>query len=105
VYTGTISYGLYLLHKIPFDLAKSFHLDRYPLLAWPILLAACYGMAALSWNLLEKPFLRLKRSFEPRSSIEKEPDPFFARPVLATNFAGGSTSGRQALPPPLRAPR
>ena len=25
VYTGTISYGLYLLHKIPFDLAKSFH--------------------------------------------------------------------------------
>jgi peptidoglycan/LPS O-acetylase OafA/YrhL len=63
VYTGTISYGLYLLHKIPFDVAKSFPVDRHPLLALPILLAACYAMAALSWNLLEKPFLRLKRVF------------------------------------------
>jgi len=63
VYTGTISYGLYLLHKIPFDLAKAFHLDRHPLLAFPILLAACYAMAALSWNLLEKPFLKLKQYF------------------------------------------
>ena len=65
VYTGTISYGLYLLHKIPFDLAKTFHLDRHPLLALPILLAACYALAALSWNLLEQPFLRLKRYFAP----------------------------------------
>jgi peptidoglycan/LPS O-acetylase OafA/YrhL len=105
VYTGTISYGLYLLHKIPFDLAKSFHMDRHPLLALPILLAACYGMAALSWNLLEKPFLRLKRAFEPRSPIEKGPYSFFARPLFATNFPTGSTSERQALPRPLRAPR
>jgi peptidoglycan/LPS O-acetylase OafA/YrhL len=66
VYTGTISYGLYLLHKIPFDMAKTFHADRHPLLAWPILLAACYAMAALSWTLLERPFLRLKRYFEAR---------------------------------------
>lgn len=64
VYTGTISYGLYLLHKIPFDMAKTFHVDRHPLLAFPILLAACYAMAALSWNLLEQPFLRLKRYFD-----------------------------------------
>jgi peptidoglycan/LPS O-acetylase OafA/YrhL len=64
VYTGTISYGLYLLHKIPFDMAKTFHLDRHPLLAFPVLLAACYAMAALSWNLLEQPFLRLKRYFD-----------------------------------------
>jgi peptidoglycan/LPS O-acetylase OafA/YrhL len=64
VYTGTISYGLYLLHKIPFDVAEALHLDRYPILAAPILLAACYGVAALSWRLLEQPFLRLKRFFE-----------------------------------------
>ena len=63
VYTGTISYGLYLLHKIPFDLAKRAHVDRHPLLALPILLAACYALAALSWNLLERPFLTLKRHF------------------------------------------
>ena len=59
-YTGTISYGLYLLHKIPFDMAHAFRLERYPVLSLPILLAAGYAMAALSWNLLERPFLRLK---------------------------------------------
>jgi peptidoglycan/LPS O-acetylase OafA/YrhL len=64
VYTGTISYGLYLLHKIPFDMAQALHFDRYPLLAVPILLVVCYGVAVLAWNLLEKPFLSLKRRFE-----------------------------------------
>ena len=66
VYTGTISYGLYLLHKIPFDVARTFHLDQNPLLAMPIILVACYAAAVLSWKLLEKPFLDLKRFFEPR---------------------------------------
>ena len=68
VYTGTISYGLYLLHKIPFDMAKTFHLEDHPILM-PLLIAVCYGLAALSWNLLEKPFLRLKRFFEPRRAV------------------------------------
>ena len=64
VYTGTISYGLYLLHKIPFDIVQSFHWGRYPAFALLIGLAASYVIAILSWNLLEKPFLRLKRFFE-----------------------------------------
>src|ERR1022692_524469 len=64
VYTGTISYGIYLLEKIPLDAAKTFHLDKHPLLALPIATAPSYAMAAVSWNLLEKPFLRLKRFFE-----------------------------------------
>ena len=64
VYTGTISYGLYLLHKIPFDMAKTFHFDGHPLLILPIAIVASYALATLSWNLLEKPFLRLKRFFE-----------------------------------------
>jgi peptidoglycan/LPS O-acetylase OafA/YrhL len=66
VYSGTISYGLYLLHKLPFNLAHEMGLDTYPILAFPILFAACYGVAALSWTLLEKPCLKLKRFFEPR---------------------------------------
>jgi len=66
VYTGTISYGLYLLHKMPFDMARAFGLERYPALALPILLAAAYAMAALSWTLLEKPFLRLKPGWSAR---------------------------------------
>jgi len=66
VYTGTISYGIYLLEKIPLDAAKTFHLDKHGFLALPITAAATYVMAALSWNFLEKPFLRLKRFFEAR---------------------------------------
>jgi peptidoglycan/LPS O-acetylase OafA/YrhL len=64
VYTGTISYGIYLLQKIPVDVARTFHLDQHQSLALPITTGATYAMAALSWNLLEKPFLRLKRFFE-----------------------------------------
>jgi peptidoglycan/LPS O-acetylase OafA/YrhL len=64
IYTGTISYGLYLLHKIPFDLIQLLHMDKHPALAWVSGLAASYAIAILSWNLLEKPFLSLKNLFE-----------------------------------------
>jgi peptidoglycan/LPS O-acetylase OafA/YrhL len=74
VYTGTISYGIYLLQKVPPDAAKSLHLDRYEFLALPLTAAATYALAILSWNLLEKPFLRLKRFFEART-IPAEPVP------------------------------
>jgi peptidoglycan/LPS O-acetylase OafA/YrhL len=63
VYVGTISYGLYLLHKIPFDAIQLLHLDRYPALGFLCGLAASFLAAALSWRFLEKPFLNLKRFF------------------------------------------
>jgi len=64
VYTGTISYGLYLLHKIPVDVAKALHVDGSPV-ALPAVLVASYAMAALSWRWFEQPLLGLKRFFEP----------------------------------------
>jgi peptidoglycan/LPS O-acetylase OafA/YrhL len=64
VYTGIISYGIYILAKIPVDAVKTFHLEKYPLLAFIITASATYALAALSWNFLEKPFLRLKRFFD-----------------------------------------
>ena len=64
VYTGTISYGICLLPRIPLDSARSFHLDEHEFLALPLTTAATYAMAALSWNLLEKPFLKLNRYFD-----------------------------------------
>ena len=68
VYTGTISYGIYLLEKIPLDAARSFHLDKYRILALPVTAAVTFLMAVVSWNVLEKPFLRLKRLFEPHTA-------------------------------------
>jgi len=65
--TGVISYGLYLLHKIPFGFVQALHLDRHPLLPLPFIILTSYAIAAISWNLLEKPFLSLKRFFESKS--------------------------------------
>jgi peptidoglycan/LPS O-acetylase OafA/YrhL len=67
IYTGTVSYGLYLLHKIPFGVVQTLHLDQHPLLALLIILVMSYALAVLSWNLLEKPFLNLKRLFVSRT--------------------------------------
>jgi peptidoglycan/LPS O-acetylase OafA/YrhL len=64
MYSGIISYGLYLLHKIPFGAAQSLHLDRHPFVLLPFILVISFALATVSWNLLEKPFLRLKRFFE-----------------------------------------
>jgi peptidoglycan/LPS O-acetylase OafA/YrhL len=63
-YTGTISFGIYLLEKLPLDAVKALNLEKYPLLAFPITTAMTYALAALSWNILERPFLRLKRFFD-----------------------------------------
>ena len=64
MFTGTISYGLYLLHKLPLDALKTMHKDSHPTLAFLIAITCAYLLAILSWNLLEKPFLRLKKFFE-----------------------------------------
>jgi peptidoglycan/LPS O-acetylase OafA/YrhL len=61
--TGTISYGLYLLHKIPFDVAKAEQLSGNPLLVSSAVFATAFVLAVLSWNLMERPFLRLKKRF------------------------------------------
>jgi len=66
LYTGTISYGLYLLHKIPSGMVQVLHLDRHRFPPVLIILVTSYALAMLSWNLLEKPFLNLKRFFNPK---------------------------------------
>jgi peptidoglycan/LPS O-acetylase OafA/YrhL len=64
IYSGIISYGLYLLHKIPSGVVQTLHLDRHPWLPFPFVFVTSYALAALSWILLEKPFLSLKRFFQ-----------------------------------------
>ncbi len=74
VYIGTISYGLYLLHKIPFDVAQTLHLDSHPALVLVVGLAGGFALAFVSWNILEKPCLRLKRFFVARKSSQANTD-------------------------------
>jgi peptidoglycan/LPS O-acetylase OafA/YrhL len=82
IYTGTISYGLYLLHKIPSGIVEALHLDRHRFVPLPFIFVTSFALAALSWNLLEKPSLNLKRFFEskpverasPGLSISVAPD-------------------------------
>lgn len=62
-YSGIISYGLYLLHKIPFGAVQMLGLDRRAWVPAPFILLTSYALAMISWNVLEKPFLRLKRYF------------------------------------------
>ena len=73
MFTGTISYGLYLLHKIPDDAFKRLQIkDAHPIAAFWAAVGVSYLLAIVSWNLLEKPFLNLKRFFETKSKGRPE---------------------------------
>lgn len=75
MFSGTISYGLYLLHKLPEDLFKANRLSlAHPQMAFWAAMAISYALAIVSWNLLEKPFLRLKRYFEGNAARSKAPE-------------------------------
>jgi len=78
IYSGVISYGIYLLEKIPSDTVKSLHLNADPAIVFAVTAAATYLMATLSWHLLEKPALRMKRFFEPEPTIMPEAEAVLA---------------------------
>lgn len=63
IYTGTISYGIYLLEKIPIDAAQSLHLEKHQLILLLLTALMTYVLAVISWNVLEQPCLRFKRLF------------------------------------------
>jgi peptidoglycan/LPS O-acetylase OafA/YrhL len=74
IFTGTISYALYLLHKIPDDAFKRLHWkEAHPVLGFWTIVFISYLLAVASRYLLEKPFLNLKRFFETASNSGWEP--------------------------------
>lgn len=68
VWVGTISYGLYLWHYPVFRLMKYFQLDWVRVITLGT--AITFAATTLSFYLLEKPFLRLKKKFEIQSRKE-----------------------------------
>jgi peptidoglycan/LPS O-acetylase OafA/YrhL len=72
-FTGRISYGLYLLHVVAYDVVRDQHFRKVlaltPIIVInDIIVAVCslllaYGLAWASWKVLESPVLSLKRYF------------------------------------------
>jgi peptidoglycan/LPS O-acetylase OafA/YrhL len=83
-YTGTISYGLYLLHVPSFDLARDPRVRRFfaphfsqtwsDIILVFVSFAIAYVLSATSWHFLESKILKLKPLFETRL----EPGDFLA---------------------------
>jgi peptidoglycan/LPS O-acetylase OafA/YrhL len=68
LFTGLVSYSLYLWHLPVFGLFACYHLDDLGAAGLVALLAALYAIAALSWRFVERPVrtgavLRSSRSF------------------------------------------
>jgi len=74
-FTGRISYGLYLLHILAYDVVRDRHFRKlFELTPNAVIndvfvmvcsLGLAYGLAWFSWKVLESPMLSLKRYFEP----------------------------------------
>jgi peptidoglycan/LPS O-acetylase OafA/YrhL len=79
IYSGVISYGIYLLEKIPIDAVKSLRLQGHPAIMLLVTAAITYLMATFSWFLLEKPVMRWKRYFETGRALWRKPDAELAR--------------------------
>ncbi len=66
-YAGRLCFGLYLLHRpadtITTAIANRFDVDADRISWIPIKIAVAFVLATLSWLVLEKPVLRLKRFF------------------------------------------
>lgn len=68
---GTISYGLYLFHFPVFELFLSLHLNRAAALGLALVMSL--ALAALSFEYLEQPILRLRERFEVSRNLDRTP--------------------------------
>lgn len=60
---GDFSYGIYIWHFPILQVFRHFQLFNHPGLAIPLLFGCLFLVSYLSWNLVEKPFLRRKSHY------------------------------------------
>jgi peptidoglycan/LPS O-acetylase OafA/YrhL len=77
VWTGRLSYGLYLWHYFVFAFIASWFRKVEPLRLIPFQVLGTFVCAALSYYFVERPFLRLKKKF----SVIKTPVPLTPNPL------------------------
>ncbi|HET9623105.1 MAG TPA: acyltransferase family protein [Kofleriaceae bacterium] len=101
-YLGKLCFGLYLLHR-PADtivtaLAHRTAISDASLLWLPVKIAVAVGLATISWRLLERPFLRLKRRFTSRAHpmIRAPGAAAAAAAAVVIGCSGGTVSAPQA---------
>jgi peptidoglycan/LPS O-acetylase OafA/YrhL len=64
VYIGRISYGIYLLHIVTYDIVDHFFPGQFSYRMALLKIAASVIVAACSYHIIEKPFLNLKAVFQ-----------------------------------------
>jgi peptidoglycan/LPS O-acetylase OafA/YrhL len=69
-YTGRISYGIYLFHVPIYYLVWTYVSLHPTYLYWPVVFALSFGVAALSWTLVESPILH---GLRPRDGRRRRP--------------------------------
>jgi peptidoglycan/LPS O-acetylase OafA/YrhL len=97
-YLGQISYGVYLYHVPVMHWLKPVilrALPRHDQLVNVLVLIPCFAVAVISWELVEKPLLRLKDRFRYRAPMDQTSGgiPNAASPVMPGGGAGTVPQG------------
>jgi peptidoglycan/LPS O-acetylase OafA/YrhL len=69
-WVGVLSYSLYLWQQPFFSTPSDFGIRSSPLLVFPANVIAAFCMAVLSYNLVERPMLRLRRALAAKAVPE-----------------------------------
>lgn len=99
VYTGRISYGIYLFHVPVYYLLWTYLPVASPAEYWALVLTVTLGVASASWRLVESPILRAGR--RPRAHDGSRSPSYRrrrrrARSVIATATAPATATARPA---------
>ena len=69
---GDFSYGIYIWHLPILQVMAHFNLFEQPLIAVPLLFLSIFGASFISWNWIEKPFLKRRSHYIKATESKRE---------------------------------